>query len=163
MTKPDPFPAFLMGISNCRPNSRGQIRIKNNNYMTAPIIEPNYLSDEEDVKELLDGVKLIRNIADTLSLKKMINNEIRPGPLCSTDEQLIEDIRSYAWTVFHPTSTCRMGPEPLTDVVDSELKVYGVKGLRVADASIFPNLICGNINAATIMVGEKAADLILNK
>ena len=74
---------------------------------------------------------------------------------------MIEDIRDNAWTVFHPACTCSMGPDPLNNVVDSNLKVHGIEGLRVADASIFPQLICGNINAATIMVGEKASDLIL--
>ena len=161
MLNPDPFSAVLLGVSNCKSNSRGQIRIKNDNPMEPPIIEPNYLSHKDDVRDLLDGVKLLRKLAQTKSFSKVIYDEFRPGPDCKSDSELIEDIKENAWTVFHPSSTCRMGPDPLKNVVDSSLKVYGIKGLRVADASIFPELISGNINAATIMIGEKASDLIL--
>jgi choline dehydrogenase len=162
MMNPDPFPAFLLGVSNCRPKSTGQIRITSNDITNPPKIEPNYLSNEDDVKELLSGVKLIRQLAQTPSLSKLIIEEFRPGMECTTDEQLIEDIRGYAWTVFHPTGTCRMGPNPSTNVVDASLRVHGIKALRVVDASVFPNQICGNINAATMMTAEKASDLILS-
>ncbi len=94
-------------------------------------------------------------------MKDIIIEELRPGPHCQSDEELIEDIRGYAWTCFHPTSTCRMGPDPKASVVNHELKVHGMQQLRVADASIFPSIVSGNTNAAAIMVGEKAADLIL--
>ncbi|MFM1605347.1 MAG: GMC family oxidoreductase [Candidatus Pseudothioglobus sp.] len=161
MLSPDPFSAMLLGVSNCKSNSRGQIRIKSSDPSVAPIIEPNYLSHKDDVQDLLEGVKLLRKLAKTKSFSKIILDEFRPGPECKSDAQLVEDIKDNAWTVFHPSCTCRMGPDPLKDVVDSKLKVYGIEGLRVADASIFPQLICGNINAATIMVGEKASDLIL--
>jgi choline dehydrogenase len=161
MLSPDPFSAMLLGVSNCKSNSRGQIRIKSSNPSVAPIIEPNYLSHKDDVQDLLEGVKLLRKLAKTESFSKVILDEFRPGPECKSDAQLVEDIKDNAWTVFHPSSTCRMGPDPEKDVVDSNLKVYGIEGLRVVDASIFPQLICGNINAATIMVGEKASDLIL--
>ena len=161
MLSPDPFSAMLLGVSNCKSNSRGQIRIKSSDPSVAPIIEPNYLSHKDDVQDLLEGVKLLRKLAKTESFSKVILDEFRPGPECKSDAQLVEDIKDNAWTVFHPSSTCRMGPDPEKDVVDSDLKVYGIEGLRVADASIFPQLICGNINAATIMVGEKASDLIL--
>ena len=161
MLSPDPFSAMLLGVSNCKSNSRGQIRIKSSDPSVAPIIEPNYLSHKDDIQDLLEGVKLLRKLAKTESFSKVILDEFRPGPECKSDAQLVEDIKDNAWTVFHPSSTCRMGPDPEKDVVDSDLKVYGIEGLRVADASIFPQLICGNINAATIMVGEKASDLIL--
>lgn len=161
MLSPDPFSAMLLGVSNCKSNSRGQIRIKSSDPTVAPIIEPNYLSHEDDVQDLLEGVKLLRQLAQTESFSKVIVDEFRPGPECKSDAQMIEDIRDNAWTVFHPACTCCMGPDPLKNVVDSNLKVHGIEGLRVADASIFPQLICGNINAATIMVGEKASDLIL--
>jgi len=161
MLSPDPFSAMLLGVSNCKSNSRGQIRIKSSDPGVAPVIEPNYLSHKDDVKDLLEGVKLLRKLAKTESFSKVILEEFRPGPECKSDAQLVEDIKNNAWTVFHPSSTCRMGPDPEKDVVDANLKVYGIEGLRVADASIFPQLICGNINAATIMVGEKASDLIL--
>ena len=161
MMSPDPFSAMLLGVSNCNTNSRGQLRIKNSDPTSHPIIEPNYLSHEEDVKDLLEGVKVLRKLAKTDSFKPVIGEEFRPGPECQTDEQLIQHIKDTVWTVFHPSSTCRMGPDPKSNVVDSKLRVHGIDGLRVADASIFPQLICGNINAATIMVGEKASDLIL--
>ena len=105
---------------------------------------------------------MLRKLAKTDSFRAVIGEEFRPGPDCQTDEEMIQHIKDTVWTVFHPSSTCRMGPDPKSDVVDSQLKVYGIEALRVADASIFPQLICGNINAATIMVGEKASDLILN-
>ena len=161
MMSPDPFSAMLLGVSNCNTNSRGQLRIKNSDPTSHPIIEPNYLSHEEDVKDLLEGVKVLRKLAKTDSFKPVIGEEFRPGPECQTDEQLIQHIKDTVWTVFHPSSTCRMGPDPTSNVVDRNLRVHGIDGLRVADASIFPKLICGNINAATIMVGEKASDLIL--
>ena len=162
MMSPDPFSAMLLGVSNCNTSSRGHVRIKNSNPSEHPIIEPNYLSHEDDVKDLLDGVKVLRKLAKTDSFRAVIGEEFRPGPDCQTDEEMIQHIKDTVWTVFHPSSTCRMGPDPKSDVVDSQLKVYGIEALRVADASIFPQLICGNINAATIMIGEKASDLILN-
>ena len=161
MMSPDPFSAMLLGISNCNTKSRGQVRIKNGDPTSHPIIEPNYLSHDEDIRDLLEGVKVLRKLAQTHSFSSVIGDEFRPGAECQTDEQMIQHIKETVWTVFHPSSTCRMGSDPKTNVVDSSLKVYGIKGLRVADASIFPQLICGNINAATIMVGEKASDLIL--
>ena len=161
MLSPDPFSAMLLGVSNCNTSSRGKVQIKNSDPSTPPIIEPNYLSHEDDVKDLLDGVKVLRKLAKTDSFRPVIGEEFRPGPQCQTDKQMIQHIKDTVWTVFHPSSTCRMGPDPKSNVVDSDLKVYGIEGLRVADASIFPSLVCGNINAATIMVGEKASDLIL--
>ena len=161
MMSPDPFSAMLLGVSKCNTSSRGKVQIKNSDPSTPPIIEPNYLSHEDDVKDLLDGVKVLRKLAKTDSFRSVIGEEFRPGPQCQTDEQMIQHIKDTVWTVFHPSSTCRMGPDPKSNVVDSDLKVYGIEGLRVADASIFPQLVCGNINAATIMVGEKASDLIL--
>jgi choline dehydrogenase len=161
MMSPDPFPAYLLGISNCRVKSEGEINIASNDPREAPKIEPNYLAHEDEVQDLLEGVKLIRKLAQTSQLQAITLDEMRPGIECKTDAQLIEDIRNNADTVFHPCGTCRMGPDPQNNVVDSNLKVHGLEGLRVVDASIFPNVLCGNINAATIMVGEKAADLIL--
>ena len=162
MMNPDPFPAYVLGVSNCRVRSEGEINITSNDPRKPPAIEPNYLSHKDEVQDLLEGVKLIRKLAGTSPLQAITLDEMRPGVECKTDAQLIEDIRNNADTVFHPCGTCRMGPDPLDNVVDSELKVHGLQGLRVVDASIFPNVVCGNINAATIMVGEKAADLILS-
>ena len=161
MMSPDPFSAMLLGISNCSPRSRGSVHLRSSDPSSPPVIKPNYLSNESDVKDLLEGVKILRKLVKTESFRPVIGEEFRPGPQCQTDEQMIQHIKDTVWTVFHPSSTCRMGPDQKSNVVDSNLKVYGIEGLRVADASIFPSLVCGNINAATIMVGEKASDLIL--
>jgi choline dehydrogenase len=161
MMSPDPFSAMLLGISNCSPRSRGSVHLRSSDPSSPPIIKPNYLSNESDVKDLLEGVKILRKLVKTESFRPVIGEEFRPGPQCQTDEQMIQHIKDTVWTVFHPSSTCRMGPDPKSNVVDRNLKVYGIEGLRVADASIFPSLVCGNINAATTMVGEKASDLIL--
>ncbi|OUR66189.1 choline dehydrogenase, partial [Marinomonas sp. 42_23_T18] len=161
LMNPDPFSAFLIGLTNCRPTSRGFINIQSKDPLHPPKIKPNYLSTDEDVKTLLAGVKYLRQLAQTPALKEIIIDEMRPGMSCQTDEQLIDDIRGYAWTCFHPSSTCRMGPDPKDNVVNHELKVHGIQQLRVADASIFPFVVSGNTNAAAIMVGEKAADMIL--
>ncbi len=161
MMSPDPFSAMLLGISNCSPRSRGSVRLRSSDPLKSPIIKPNYLSHKDDVTDLLEGVKVIRRLAQTNSFSDVIGEEFRPGPDCQSDGQMIQHIKETVWTVFHPSSTCRMGLDPTKNVVDSRLKVYGIESLRVADASIFPKLVCGNINAATIMVGEKASDLIL--
>ena len=161
LLNPDPFSAFSLGLTNCRPSSRGYIKIQSRDPLQQPLIKPNYLSTDEDVQTLLAGVKYLRKMAETGPLKDIIIEEMRPGVDCQSDQQLIDDIRGYAWTCFHPSSTCKMGPDPLDSVVDYRLKVHGVECLRVVDASIFPELISGNTNAAAIMVGEKGADLIL--
>ncbi|MCJ8337916.1 MAG: GMC family oxidoreductase N-terminal domain-containing protein [Pseudomonadales bacterium] len=161
LMNPDPFSAFSLGLTNCRPSSRGYIHIKSRDPLQAPLIKPNYLSTEEDVQTLLEGVKYLRQMAEMGPLKDIIIEEMRPGLDCQSDQQLIDDIRGYAWTCFHPSSTCKMGPDPSDSVVDCRLKVHGIEALRVVDASIFPELISGNTNAAAIMVGEKGADLIL--
>jgi len=161
LLNPDPFSAFSLGLTNCRPTSRGYIHIKSRDPRQPPLIKPNYLSTDEDVQTLLEGVKYLRKMAETGPLKDIIVEEMRPGLDCQSDQQLIDDIRGYAWTCFHPSSTCKMGPDPLDSVVDSQLKVHGVESLRVIDASVFPELVSGNTNAAAIMVAEKGADLIL--
>ncbi|MDO7555290.1 MAG: GMC oxidoreductase, partial [Oceanospirillaceae bacterium] len=163
MMSPDPFPAYLMGISNCHVESEGQINITSSDPKVAPKIEPNYLAHDGEIQDLLEGVKLVRQLAQTPHLQAITIDEMRPGADCLSDAQLIEDIRNNADTVYHPCGTCRMGPDPTKNVVDSRLKVHGLRGIRVVDASIFPNLVCGNINAATIMVAEKAADFILSE
>ena len=161
LMNPDPFSAFLLGVSNCRPHSKGTIRIRSRDPRTPPAIQPNYLSDERDLQALLRGVGFIRTLAQTPALRDIITAEIQPGPECISDAQLIANIRATAWSVFHACSSCRMGPDPAHNVVDHRLRVHGTDCLRIADASVFPSLVSGNTNAAAIMVGEKAADLIL--
>ncbi|EJM99578.1 GMC family oxidoreductase N-terminal domain-containing protein [Phyllobacterium sp. YR531] len=158
---PDPWPGFSIGLSNCRPTSRGSIHIRSRDAHDAPRIIANAFSTEHDVAEMLDAVKFLRKIAATATMSKLIEEELLPGPDCTSDEALIEDFRKRSGTVYHPVSTCRMGPDASRSVVDSRLKVHGITGLRVVDCSIFPNIISGNTNAAAMMVGAKGAQLIL--
>ncbi len=158
---PDPFSGFSIGLSNCRTRSRGQITIKSTDPFEHPRIEANAFSDKRDIDEMLDAVKFVRRIADAPSMRAVIEEEILPGADCQSDDQLIADIRKRSGTVFHPVSTCRMGPDPKTSVVDPSLKVHGVEGLRVVDASVFPTLVAGNTNAAAIAIGWKGAGIIL--
>ncbi|WP_127902919.1 GMC family oxidoreductase [Solirhodobacter olei] len=163
LLRPDPFPGFLLGISNCHPTSRGHVRIRSADPRQAPAIQPNYLATEEDIRELVDGVRLLRRLAGTKALSALIAEEIAPGPATQAEDELIADIRARASSIFHPCGTCAMGPDPARAVVDHELKVHGIDGLRIADASIFPALPAGNINAAAMLVGQKAADMILGE
>ncbi|QPC88395.1 FAD-dependent oxidoreductase [Mesorhizobium sp. NBSH29] len=158
---PDPWPGFSIGLSNCRPSSRGSIMIRSVNPTDPPKIMPNAFSTPEDVAEMLAAVKFVRRIAAMPALSSIIVEEVLPGPSCSTDDELIADFRSRSGTVYHPVSTCRMGPDPSQSVVDPRLKVHGVAGLRVIDASVFPENISGNTNAPSIMTGAKGAQLIL--
>jgi choline dehydrogenase len=158
---PDPWPGFSIGLSNCRPTSRGSITIRSSDPFAYPRIVANAFSTDEDVAEMLDAVKFLRRMAATNALSEIIAEEVLPGPACRTDEELILDFRMRSGTVYHPVSTCRMGSDPNGNVVDPQLKVHGLSSLRIIDASIFPGNVTGNTNAASIMTGWKGADLIL--
>jgi choline dehydrogenase len=159
---PDPFSGFSLGLSNCRPSSRGFIEIQSVDPMQYPRIVANAYSTDEDILEMLDAVKFIRKIAAQKPLAEVIAEELRPGPACMTDDELIADIRQRSGTVYHPSCTCRMGPEAKTSVVDPHLWVRGLQNLRVCDTSVFPSLIAGNTNAPAMMVGWRGAEIILN-
>ncbi len=161
LMSPDPFPGLFLGFSPCRPTSRGSLRLSSPDPFAAPEIRPNYLDTEEDWAAMLAGVGLVRRLAETPALRAIIEREIRPGPEAQDEDALRTAIRAHASTVFHPSCTCRMGSDPAASVVDPDLKVHGVAGLRVVDASAFPSVTSGNINAPTIMLAEKAADCIL--
>ncbi len=161
LMNPDPFPGFLMGAQPTRPTSRGHLEIRSADPGEAPAIHPNYLSTDIDVQEMLEGSRLMRKLAQAPALARLIDAEIAPGPDVQSDAEMIADCRARAGTVFHPVSTCRMGPDAGCDVVDSRLRVHGIAGLRVIDASVFPTVTSGNTNAPTIMVAEKGADMIL--
>ncbi len=120
---------------------------------------PNYLATETDRRAIVDGLKIGRRILATPPMQHFVAEEYQPGASVQTDEQLLQHARNTGGTVFHPTSTCKMGIDPMA-VVDPELRVHGIEGLRVVDASIMPTVVSGNTNAATIMIGEKAADLV---
>jgi choline dehydrogenase len=161
LMNPDPFPGFLLGIQPTRPTSRGHIGLRSADPFDPPEIHPNSLSTNRDLSEMIEGCRLMRQIAASPALQSVIDEEITPGPAIQSDEQMLEDVRNRCSTIFHPVSTCRMGPDAAENVVDARLKVYGIDGLRVVDASVFPTVTSGNTNAPTIMVGEKGSDMIL--
>lgn len=160
LLKPHPFPGFVVSFQSCRPTSRGRIEIRSRNPFDPPLIFPNYLSTERDIAEIPAGARLLRKIAATSPLAEIIETELEPGAAKTSDSELLQDFRERAGSVYHPVSSCCMGPDPATSVVDARLRVYGVPGLRVVDASVFPTVSSGNTNTPTTMVAEKAADLI---
>ena len=162
LLNPDPFSAFLLSFNACRPTSRGHIRIASASAFEPPSIQPNYLSSEQDVAEALVGCRLLRTLSRTAPLADIITEEIVPGKAVGDDnDALMDDFRSRADTVYHPTSSCAMGSDPRTSVVDARLRVHGIAGLRVIDASIFPTITSGNTNAPTVMVAEKGAAMVI--
>ena len=155
------FSAFTSSVCQLRPTSAGQVRIVSPDPDEHPAIQPNYLSTEHDCEVAIQGMKLSRNIASMPALKPFIVDEFDPGTHVRTDDQLLEHARDTANTIYHPTGTCRMGPaSDAQAVVDHRLRVHGLRGLRVADASIMPAIVSGNTNAPSIMIGEKCADMI---
>ncbi len=160
LTKPDPFSAFLLSFNACRPTSRGALSINSPDPLVHPVIEPNYLATDKDVAEALDGIRLLRRLATTAPLRDIITGEILPGKTRCSDDELLRDFRDRADTVYHPVGTCMMGADTARSVVDSRLRVHGAQGLRVIDASIFPNITSGNTNAPTVMVAEKGAAMV---
>jgi choline dehydrogenase len=150
-----PFSGFTCSVSQLQVESRGSVSIRTPDPAAPPAIRYNYLATENDRRVMLDGVKLVRRIVNTPPLSGYVTGEELPGPKAQTDDELIAFVREYGETVFHPTSTCSMG-----SVVDERLRVKGVGGLRVIDASVMPAVPSGNINAAVIAVAEKAADLL---
>jgi len=154
------FSGFTLSMCKLRPESRGSVRIRSADPLAAPAIQVNYLADARDLETMLAGVKLMRRITAAPALAAIIACERDPGPACASDDEIAAFIRAKGISVYHPVGTCRMGPDA-DAVVDPELRVRGVSGLRVVDASIMPTLVSGNTNAAAILIGEKGADLIL--
>lgn len=161
IVRTDVFSGFMLGASNCHPASRGEVGLASADPFAAPSIRPNYLAEEADLAELVEAAHLLRRIAARPPLAGVIRREVQPGPAVQGDAALAADVRSRSGSVFHPCGTCAMGPDPATAVVDPRLRVHGVEGLRVVDASIFPLIPSGNINAPSMMVGERGAELIL--
>jgi choline dehydrogenase len=155
-----PFSGFSASVCQLRPESRGTLRIKSADPQMAPEIRINYLATETDRRAFIDGLKILRGILAAPALKPYSVEEVYPGSKVVSDDDLLEFCRKTGSTVYHPTSTCRMGNDPLA-VVDQRLRVRGIEGLRVVDASVMPDLMSGNTNAPTIMIAEKASDMIL--
>lgn len=159
--EPEPYSGFLIAFNPCRPTSRGSIEIASNRAEDAAKIHINALTTQKDLDEAVQGSKLIRALMKAPALKAMTIEEISPGPQVQSDEDMLQHFREQSGSIYHLCGSCAMGPDAATSVVDAALRVHGLEGLRVVDASIFPNITSGNVNAPTMMVAEKGAGLIL--
>ncbi|HBS24730.1 MAG TPA: choline dehydrogenase [Thalassospira sp.] len=155
-----PFPAFTASVCNLRPQSRGSIHLKSPDFRDQPAIAPNYLSADADKKVAVDSIRLTRKIANQPALAPYRPEEFKPGPSYETEDDLVKAAGNIGTTIFHPVGTCRMGADPAS-VVDPQLRLRGLDGLRIADASIMPTITSGNTNSPTIMIAEKAATMIM--
>ncbi|HPE59617.1 MAG: GMC family oxidoreductase N-terminal domain-containing protein [Thiothrix sp.] len=158
---PHPFPGITLSACNLRPHSRGSVAIKSSNPLVPPAIHHGYLQDERDQKLAVAMVRKMREIAETGPLSELIETEYQPGPQVQSDEEILDWVRQRAGSIFHPVSTCAMGPDndPMA-VLDARLKVRKVQALRVVDGAAMPLIVSGNTNAPIIMMAEKAADMI---
>ena len=155
------FPAFTASVCDLRPQSRGRVEIRSADAQAAPLIQPNYLSHPQDLRVAADAIRLTRRIVSAPALQAFKPVEYLPGANLQSEEQLHEAAAKIGTTIFHPVGTCRMGNDG-DAVVDAQLRVHGVPGLRVADASIMPKITSGNTCSPTLMIAEKAAQLILS-
>ncbi|UWR10650.1 GMC family oxidoreductase [Sulfitobacter mediterraneus] len=159
---PHKFSAFTASVLQMRPESAGHLELRSANMDEHPLIHPNYLATDTDCRTIVKGIQIARKIAQFEPLKSHVTEEHAPGPGVGVDDEaaILDWARRTAVTIYHPTGTCKMGTDSMA-VVDPRLRVHGIKGLRVADASIMPRIVSGNTNAPAIMIGEKASDLIL--
>jgi choline dehydrogenase len=155
-----PFPGFSLSAVHLRPDSRGSVQLKSPDPLAAPAIRFNFLETQSDLLALTAGMRLARKFTQQPALAPYVAEELIPGPTVMTDAEFEANIRLNANSNLHPVGTCRMGPEGDT-VVDPRLRVHGIERLRVVDAAIMPTVPAGNTNAPTIMIAEKASDMIL--
>jgi choline dehydrogenase len=156
----DPIDAVGASVYSTRPASRGHVTLRSADPTESPRFQPNFLAHADDIKVMLSGVRKLREIFATQPLASRVLSELMPGSEKTTDDQLLDFMRREGHCAFHPAGSCKMGNDTLA-VVDARLRVRGVTGLRVADASIMPTVTAGNTNAPSIMIGDKAADMIL--
>lgn len=162
INKPHDFNAFTASVLQLRPESSGHLELRSADMRDHPAIHPNYLATRTDQETLVEGIRIARRIARTSPVAEVITEEYTPGVSVPDDDfdALLNWARDNSTTIYHPTGTCKMGSDPMA-VVDARLRVHGVEGLRVADASIMPMIVSGNTNAPAIMIGEKASDMVL--
>ena len=151
---------FDFDVNLCRPQSRGTVRLQSADPLDRPLIDPRYLSEPVDRDLALKGLKKVLEIGNAPAFREVGAKQTHPGPEMNSDQDLIDYIRRAGTTIWHPVGTCKMGHDAMA-VVDDKLRVRGLSGLRVADASIMPTIVSGNTNAPCIMIGEKASDLIM--
>ena len=156
------FPAITPSVCNLRPTSRGHVRIKSADPDAYPAIKLNYLSTEEDRKVAVDSIRFTRRIMAARALARYEPEELKPGPALQTDAELMQAAGNLGTTIFHPVGTCKMGQDELA-VVDDRLRLHGVAGLRVIDASVMPRITSGNTNAPTVMIAERGAEMIIEE
>jgi len=159
--EPEPYSGFLLCFNPCRPSSRGSIQIASNRAEDAAKIRINALTTQKDIDEAIQGCELVRKVMSAPALAEITVEEISPGPQVNTREAFLQYFREQSGSIYHLCGSCAMGPDDGTSVVDDRLRVHGMSGLRIVDASIFPNITSGNINAPTMMVAEKGAEMIL--
>jgi choline dehydrogenase len=159
--RPDPFPGVLLGFNACRPTSRGKVHISSPDPHLAPCIAPNYLATQQDRDEAVQGGRLVQRLAATAALSRLMAGTTQASPATLDDAALLAHVRQTASSIYHLCGSCAMGPDAKLSVVDSKLRVHGVSGLRIADASIFPNITSGNTQAAVMMVAERAAQWVM--
>jgi len=161
--EPEPYSGFLMAFNACRPTSKGSIELASSRPLDAALIKPNYLSTQKDIDEVIQGSRLIRKMMQAPALQEVTEEEVLPGLDKVHDEKnMLKYFREKAGSIYHLCGSCKMGPDAVDSVVNKRLKVHGIEGLRVIDASIFPNITSGNINAPVMMVAEKGAQMLLN-
>ena len=163
LLKTDNFPGFILSFNPCRPKSRGEVQIRSPKIHDDPVVKCNFLSDQNDLDDIIKGARLIEKLQETTAIKNLLLEKPEINISDMSDDQIIDDFRKRASTIYHPSCTCRMGNDPKTSVVGSDLLVHGIRGLRVVDASIFPNVTSANTNSPTIMVAHKASSLINSK
>ena len=162
LIKPDPYSGFIIGYNSCRPTSEGSIHIQSPDASKAPQINPNYLSTQTDVEDVISMSRLIGQLQDSKSIMSLLSQRPDLDLSIIQEEKILEDFCNRATTVYHPCGTCRMGTSFNNSVVDNQLRIHGVDGIRVVDASVFPNITSANTNAPTIMVAHNAAKFIRN-
>ena len=160
----DDHPGYTIAAWRHRPDSRGYVRARSSDPFDAPVIQPNYMAEQSDQLATISAMRLARQLMHTDAMQPYYDGEVYPGEEAQTDDELLDAARRWGNTTYHVMGTCRMGPDSdPTAVVDEQLRVHGMQGLRVIDASIMPAMISANLNAATMMIGEKGSDLVLGK